>query len=90
MERNDSLRVLETLIDFFEAGNKQTDAVAKEILESDIEYKTKWAAEIERFKNSSGWTGLRSPEAELVAMALRSLLQKFKSSGTIEDTRDSE
>ena len=49
MERNDSLRVLETLIDFFEAGNKQTDAVAKEILESDIEYKTKWAAEIERF-----------------------------------------
>lgn len=74
MEKVDSLHLLQTMIDYFETGNQQTDAVAKAILESDIAYNEKWEAEIRRFRNSTAWTGIRSPEAEILTAALRFLL----------------
>lgn len=85
MDQTYSLRLLQTLIDYFEAGNQQTDAVAKAILENDFEYKTKWEDEIKRFRNSTDWTGLRSPEAEILAAALRFLLQLLENPGSPRD-----
>ena len=73
MERYASLRLLQTMIDFFEAGNRQTDTAAKAIIESDFEYSEKWQQEIERLREGKEWTGLRAPEAEIVAQALRSV-----------------
>ena len=67
-------RVLTTLIDYFEAGNPESDAAAKAILAADGEYDEYWRAEIERFRQSVLWTGLRGPEAELLADRLRLIL----------------
>ena len=75
MNKLESIQLLQTMIDFFETGNQQTDAVAKTILESDVEYKTKWEAKIKGFRNGTEWTGLRSPEAEYLAAALHSIQQ---------------
>jgi len=61
------------MIDYFEAGNRETDRAAKDILESDFEFKTFWEEEIERLQQGEEWTGLRAPEAELVVEALRRL-----------------
>jgi len=79
MEKYDILGLLQTMIDFFESGNQQTDTVAKAIFESDTAYNTKWTAEIKRYQAGTEWTGLRAPEAELLAKALhfiRRLLEK--------------
>lgn len=73
MDRTDTLHFLQAMIDYFEAGNRQTDAVAKYIIESDFEYANKWQAEIKRCKAEGEWTGLRAPEAEIVVAALRSM-----------------
>jgi hypothetical protein len=73
MDRNVSLHLLQAMIDYFEAGNRETDAAAKAIIESDFENKAHWEAEIGRLKEGKDWTGLRAPEAEIVAVALRQM-----------------
>jgi hypothetical protein len=64
-------QVLATLIDYFEAGNSESDAAAKAVLIADSNYDDYWQPEIERFRKSADWTGLRGPEAELLASRLR-------------------
>lgn len=90
MDRIDSLRLLQTMIDYFETGNQQTDAVAKAILASDLEFDAKWQTEIKRLRNSTDWTGLRAPEAEILAAALhllREVLAHSESSSNFPDER---
>jgi hypothetical protein len=64
-------RVLATLVDYFESGNSESDAAAKNILASSGEFDEYWQAEIERFQRSVEWTGLRGQEAEILATRLR-------------------
>ncbi len=64
-------QVLMTLIDYFETGNAETDAAAKAVLATDSKYDEYWLPEIEKFQKSVEWTGLRGPEAELLACGLR-------------------
>lgn len=73
MDRTASLYLLQAMIDYFEAGNKETDAAAKAIIESDFERKALWQEEIGRLREGEEWTGLRAPEAEIVAAALRQM-----------------
>lgn len=75
MDRDTALHLLQTLIDYFEAGNKETDSVAKDILDFDADFKEKWAEEIRRLLSSGDWSGLRAPEAEIIAAALHHLQQ---------------
>jgi hypothetical protein len=71
MDNMEIQRVLATLIDYFEAGNRESDAAAKAVLAADSEYDQYWRMEIERFKRSVEWSGLRGPEAEILAIGLR-------------------
>jgi hypothetical protein len=77
MEQKDAVHFLQAMIDYFEAGNQQTDAVAKDIIETDFEYLDQWQAEIKRLKSERQWTGLRAPEAEVIVGALRILQEIF-------------
>ena len=67
------LHLLHAMIDYFEAGNRETDGAAKNILSSDFEYKAYWEEVIKRLQQGEEWTGLRAPEAEIIAAALRQL-----------------
>ncbi len=71
MDTREIQQALTTLIDFFEAGNSESDAAAKKVLVVDLNYEDFWRPEIERFRQSVDWTGLRGPEAELLANRLR-------------------
>lgn len=71
MDTREIQRVLATLIDYFEAGNRESDAAAKAVFAADSEFDGYWRAEIERFQQSVEWTGLRGPEAEILAVRLR-------------------
>ena len=71
MDIMETQRVLATLIDYFEAGNRESDAAAKAVLAADSEFDEYWRAEIERFQRSVEWSGLRGPEAEILAARLR-------------------
>ena len=73
MDRTAAIHLLQVMIDYFEAGNQHTDAAAKAIIESDFEYPENWQAEIRRCKAEGEWTGLRAPEAEILASALGSI-----------------
>jgi hypothetical protein len=64
-------QALTTLIDYFEAGKSESDAAPKAVLIADSSYNDYWQPEIERFGKSADWTGLRGPEAELLASRLR-------------------
>lgn len=64
-------RTLATLIEYFESGNRESDAAAKNILASSSEFDEYWQTEIERFQRSAEWTGLRGQEAEILATRLR-------------------
>ena len=75
MDRKAALHLLQIMIDFFEAGNQQTDGAAKAIIESDFECLDQWHVEMKRRKDEGEWTGLRAPEAEIVAAALH-VIQK--------------
>ncbi len=77
MEMDDSLHLLQAMIDYFEAGNPEADAAAKAIIESDFEYSDHWQAEMEELLRGVQWSGLRGPEAELVASALRLIQQRI-------------
>lgn len=73
MKNNDSDKVLQLLIEYFETGNTQTDAVAKIILQSSSEYKEYWSEKLDQFQNGIEWTGIRTVEAEILTTALRQL-----------------
>jgi len=75
MDRTAALHLLQFIIDYFESGNRQTDGVAKNIIESDLEYLENWQAEIRSSRARGEWTGLRAPEADIVAAALRTVLK---------------
>jgi len=71
MEKSEALHLLQSMIDYFEAGNQETDEAAKAILESDFEYRAHWRTAIDELQSGTEWTGLRAPEAEIVARGLR-------------------
>lgn len=71
METTEVGRVLNTLADYFAGGNPESDAAARAVLVADGDYQDYWRPEIERFRQGVEWTGLRGPEAELLANALR-------------------
>lgn len=73
METHEALRLLQAMIDYFEAGNQDADAAAKEIIASDFTNSDHWQARIDRLVHGVEWSGLRAPEAELVATGLRTL-----------------
>jgi len=73
MERDVVLHLLHAMIDYFEAGNRDSDGAAKDILASDFESKTYWEQEIKRLQQGEEWSGLRAPEAEIVVTVFRQL-----------------
>lgn len=73
MDERTALHLLQAMIDYFEAGNQESDGAAKAILESDFEYREKWREEIKELLAGAEWTGLRAPEADIVTAALRGL-----------------
>jgi len=74
-------QALSTLIEYFEAGNKASDAAAKAILSTDSRFDEYWYPEIDRLQKSSEWTGLRGPEAELLAGLLRQAIDLISDAG---------
>ena len=46
---------------------------AQAIIASDVNFKEKWEAEIKRLVAGNEWTGLRAPEADIIASALHRL-----------------
>lgn len=76
MDKPAARRLLQTLIDYFEAGNKESDQMAKTIIEWDSEYLSEWREEIKRLRETGDWTGLRAPEADIIAAALRVIQQQ--------------
>jgi hypothetical protein len=75
MDKNFAMRLVQTLIDYFETGTKETDRTAKNIIEWDAENRADWQAEMQRLHEAGDWTGLRAPEADIIAAALR-LIQR--------------
>lgn len=77
MDTQAALRLLQAMIDYFEAGNEETDRAARAIIESDVPSLQDWRVEIDRRREEGEWTGLRGPEAELIAAALRLIRQQL-------------
>jgi hypothetical protein len=75
MDKDFALRLVQTLTDYFESGTKETDRAAKNIIEWDVENRADWQAEMQRLREKGDWTGLRAPEADIIAAALR-LIQR--------------
>lgn len=73
MDKKISEKALQALIDFFEAGNNESDTAAKSILDADYANKDYWRQEILHLRMGTLWSGLRAPEAELLVMALHEL-----------------
>ena len=71
MNNDTSLHLLQAMIDYFEAGNKESDGAAKNIIESDADGLGYWQEHMENFRQTGQWTGLRAPEAEVIAAVLR-------------------
>lgn len=71
MDKDFAMRLVQTLIDYFETGTKEADRAAKDIIEWDIENRADWQAEMQRLQEAGDWTGLRAPEADIIAAALR-------------------
>jgi hypothetical protein len=78
MDKIAAHNLLQALIDYFETGNQETDPAAKAIIESDFENLADWRKEIKRLQISGEWSGLRAPEAEILASALRFIQQQLK------------
>jgi len=73
MGKNDALRLLQAMIDYFEAGNQETDQAAKAILAFDFENRAAWQVAIKQLRENGEWTGVRSVEAELLAGRLKEI-----------------
>jgi len=67
--------LLQTMIDYFETGSKESDRMAKTIIEWDSDSLADWQMEIKRLQESGQWTGIRAPEADIIAEALRHIQQ---------------
>lgn len=78
MDTRTALRLLQTMIDYFETGNQESDGAAKAIIESDFQSVQDWRAEIDRRREQGEWTGLRAPEAEMIAAALRLIRRQLE------------
>ena len=74
MEKITPEHLLQLLIEYFETGNKETDAVAKAIVSSDVEFTDIWQEEMRRYRQGTDWTGIRAVEAEVLTF----ILQKMK------------
>lgn len=78
MDRKTALALLDTLIDYFQTGNQETDAVAKAIVRADFDREQYWDREISRYLAGPDWSGIRSPEAEIIAAALSELKKQLR------------
>ena len=78
MDQINSEELIELLIEYFETGNRETDTVAKMILQSSSEYTTYWQREISRIQTGIEWTGIRAVEADILINALRELIERTK------------
>ena len=78
MDQIDTQQVIELLIDYFGTGNKETDAVAKLILQSSPDYTSTWQNDIQRIQKGIDWTGIRAVEADIILFALQQLLDNRK------------
>lgn len=76
MDHIDSDRIMILLIEYFEAGNKESDSVAKKILQSSPDYATFWQSEVDRIQQGTQWTGLRAVEAEIISSVLRRKIEE--------------
>lgn len=70
--------VLQLLIEYFAAGNKETDAAAKAIIEWDSEYSDIWQGEMKLYREGTDWTGIRAVEAEMLAAALQKIKTRLE------------
>lgn len=77
MDRNTALQLLQTMIDYFETGTRETDQAAKALIDWDFQHLDAWRAAIKHLRESGEWTGVRAPEAELIAGALRFIRQQL-------------
>jgi hypothetical protein len=75
MDNISAQRLVQTMIDYFEAGTKETDRAAKNIIEWDAENLAEWRAEMEQLREAGEWSGVRSQEADIISAALRLLLR---------------
>ncbi|MCK9294510.1 MAG: hypothetical protein M0P70_05455 [Desulfobulbaceae bacterium] len=78
MEKITAHHVLQLLIEYFAAGNKETDAAAKAIIEWDSEYRAIWQGEMQRYREGTDWTGIRAVEAEMLAAALQEIKTRLE------------
>lgn len=78
MDTMTALRLIQTMIDYFETGTRETDRAAKAILDWDFQYVADWQAEIKRLREEDEWTGIRAPEAEIITAALRFIRQQLE------------
>jgi len=77
MNTSDPEKVLDLLIEYFETGNAATDAAAKAIFTEDGEYDDHWREVLDEFRQGIDWTGVRGPEAEFLALSLKSLRERL-------------
>ena len=77
MDTINTYRLLETMIHYFESGFKESDTSAKAIIEWDFDHLEDWQKEIKRLQNEGNWTGLRAPEAEMIAGILRNIQREL-------------
>jgi hypothetical protein len=75
MEQKAHRHLLQTMIDYFATGTKESDKAAKAIIDWDFEYLPYWQEEIKRRRDAGEWTGVRAPEADIVVSALQALQQ---------------
>ena len=71
MEKKTAHLLLETLINYFEAGNMESDTAAKKIMNYDFDHQDVWHTAIKKLQESGQWTGLRAPEADILLEALQ-------------------
>lgn len=71
MDKDSALRLIQTLIDYFGTGSKETDRAAKNIIAWDAENRADWQTEMQHLQETGEWSGLRAPEADIITAALR-------------------
>lgn len=77
MDKTTALRMLQTLIDYFESGNSETDRAAKNIIEWDFEHLAERKKELNILCESGEWTGIRAPEADIIVSALHFIQEEL-------------
>ncbi len=80
MNSSEKIRVMDAIIEFFESSNKESDQTAKSIIESDFENKEMYAHAVSELLKGADWTGLRTPEADILLAALTFAQEHLKKS----------